>query len=186
MHGLVSLLPEPFYQRVESAWKTLEDEVGLHGIRVTPYPHFSWQIAEDYDLEQLHSSLEQIAAKTKPFRVYTTGLGLFTGPRPVIFIAVVKTPELMRFHSRVWESALDTSKAASLYYSPEQWMPHISLAYEDVTPENIGVAMKKLAFQPYTWEMQVDNFAFIYEPKGVIGRLRFKIPFADHIGDGSF
>jgi 2'-5' RNA ligase len=178
MHGLVSLLPDPFYQKVESTWQTLESEMGLRGIRVTPYPHFSWQIAEDYDLDRLQPILEEIASQTKPFPAHTTGIGLFTGPRPVIFIAVVKTPELMQFHSLVWERILGTSTAASPYYSPEIWVPHISLAYEDVTSENVGEVMKKLAFQSYTWEMQVDNFAFIYEPQGVIGRLRFKIPFA--------
>jgi hypothetical protein len=47
-----------------------------------------------------------------------------------------------------------------------------------VTLENIGEVMKKLAFQNYEWKMQVDNFAFIYEPQGAIGQLRFKIPFA--------
>ncbi len=178
MHGLVSLLPDPFYKQVESTWQRLESEMGLRGIRVTPYPHFSWQIAEDYDLDRLQPILEQIASQTKPFPAYTAGIGLFTGPRPVIFISLVKTPELMQFHSLVWEHVLGTSTAASPYYSPENWVPHISLAYEDVTSENIGEVMKKFAFQSYTWEMQVDNFAFIYEPKGIIGRLCFKIPFA--------
>lgn len=178
MHGLVSLLPEPFYQQVESIWQSLENELGLRGIRVTPYPHFSWQIAEDYDLDRLQPILEQIASHTKPFPAYTTGIGLFTGVRPVIFISLVKTPELMRFHSLVWERVLGTSTAASPYYSPENWVPHISLAYEDVTRENIGEVMKKLAFRSYSWEMQVDNLAFICEPQGVIGQLRFKIPFA--------
>ncbi len=178
MHGLVSLLPEPFYQRVEGIWQSLESEVGLSGIRVTPYPHFSWQIAEDYDLERLKPILGQIASRTKPFAVHTTGIGLFTGPKPVIYISLVKTLELMRFHSLVWESVLETSAGASPHYRPGGWMPHISVAYGDVTPENIGEVMKKLAFQTFVWEMQVDNFAFIYEPQGAIGQLRFKIPFA--------
>jgi 2'-5' RNA ligase len=177
MHGLVSLLPQPFYEKVEHIWQSLEKEVGLSGIQVAPYPHFSWQIAEDYDLERLKPTLDRIASQTKPFAVHTTGIGLFTGLTPVIYIALVKTFELMRFHSLVWESVLETSTGASPYYQPGSWMPHISLAYGDVTPENIGEAMKKLAFQPYVWEMQVDNFAFIYEPQGAIGQLHFRIPF---------
>lgn len=178
MQGLVSLLPEPLYQKVEGIWQTLESEAGLNGIRVTPYPHFSWQIAEDYNLERLRPILEQIASQTKPFSVRTNGIGLFCGESPVIYIALVKTLELVRFHSKVWESTLGTSSTASPYYSPGNWVPHISLAYGDVTVENIGQAMKKLAFQSYAWEMQVDNFTFIYEPQGEIGQIRFKIPFA--------
>jgi 2'-5' RNA ligase len=177
MHGLVSLLPEPFYQQVEQLWQSLENDIGLKGIRVTPYPHFSWQIAEDYDLERLKPLLEQIASQTQPFPAHTSGIGVFSGERPVIYIALVKTPELMRFHSVVWDYTLGASNAASPYYSPENWVPHISLAYGDVTIENIGAAIKKLAFQSYAWEMQVDNFAFIYEPQGATGKIRFKIPF---------
>jgi 2'-5' RNA ligase len=177
MHGLVSLLPEPFYQQVERLWQSLENETGLNGIRVTPHPHFSWQIAEDYDLERLKPILERIASQTQPFSVHTSGIGLFSGARPVIYIALVKTLELIQFHSMVWESTLGTSNAASPYYSPGNWVPHISLAYGDVTSENIGAAIKKLAFQSYAWEMQVDNFAFISEPEGTIGQLGFKIPF---------
>jgi 2'-5' RNA ligase len=178
MHGLVSLLPEPFYQQVEGIWQTLEGEAGLNGIRVTPYPHFSWQNAQDYDLERLQPILEQIASQTRPFAVRTSGIGLFCGEQPVIYIALVKTLELMRFHSMVWDSILGTSSAASPYYSPGNWVPHISLAYGDVTIENIGQTMKSLAFQSYAWEMQVDNFAYIYEPQGAIGQIRFRIPFA--------
>ena len=177
MHGLVSLLPEPFYKQVEQIWQTLESAAGLNGIRVTPYPHFSWQIAEDYDLERLKPILERIASQTQPFAVHTSGIGLFSGERPVIYIALVKTLELMRFHSMVWEKALETSSMASPYYSPGNWVPHISLAYGDVTIENLGQTMKILAFQSYAWEMQIDNFAFIYEPQGEIGQIRFKIPF---------
>lgn len=178
MHGLVSLLPEPFYQQVEGIWQTLESEAGLHGIRVTPYPHFSWQIAEDYDLERLQPIVERIASQTRPFAVRTSGIGLFSGEQPVIYIALVKTLELMRFHSMVWDSILGTSSAASPYYSPGNWVPHISLAYGDVTIENIGKTMKNLAFQSYAWEMQIDNFAYIYEPQGTIGQIRLRIPFA--------
>jgi 2'-5' RNA ligase len=178
MHALVSLLPEPFYRQVERIWQSLESEVGLRGIQVTPYPHFSWQIAEDYDLERLKPILEGIASQTKPFQVRTTGIGLFTGPRPVVYISLVKTLELMRFHSLVWESTLETSTTASPDYNPGNWLPHISLAYADVTLANIGAVMKILAFQNLEWEMKVDNFAFIYEPQGAIGQLRLKIPFA--------
>ncbi len=40
MHGLVSLLPEPHYTRVENIWQELETRFGLSGIQVTPYPPF--------------------------------------------------------------------------------------------------------------------------------------------------
>lgn len=177
MHGLVSLLPEHHYKRVEGIWQDLEDDFGLAGIRVTPYPHFSWQIAETYDVEALARIAQTIAAESRPFLVRTSGLGLFSGPRPVIYIPVVKTAELLAFHAQVWERCQSAAQGLSPFYSPDQWMPHISLAYTDVTESNIGPVLRWLAFVPFQWEFTVDNLAFIEEPAGEVGRLAFQVPF---------
>jgi 2'-5' RNA ligase len=174
MHGLVSLLPTPYYERVEDLWNELEDTFGLRGIRVTPYPHFSWQIAGEYDFAALEAAIGRITAETPPFNVRTAGLSLFTGPRPVLYIPVVKDEPLLKLHARIWEAALAASQDASPYYSPPAWMPHISLAYEDLTPENIGAVMEALAFRSFAWEMTIDNIALIYEPDGETGALKFK------------
>jgi 2'-5' RNA ligase len=181
MHGLVSLLPEPFYARVASIWQELARDFGLVGIQVTPYPHFSWQIAEDYDLERLEALTQEIAAQAAPFVVHTAGLALFTGEKPVIYIPVVKTARLLAFHAQVWERTEKVSSGRSVYYAPESWMPHISLAYEDVEREKIGRVMERLAFQTFNWEIIVDNIALIYEPTGEIGKLRFKYPFTSSL-----
>jgi 2'-5' RNA ligase len=176
MHGLVTLLPQPHYAQVESIWDALEARFDLRGIRVTPYPHFSWQIGEHYPEAELRAALEEIAARTPPFTATTTGLGLFSGPRPVIFIPVVKSPALTALHRALWERLLPICQGGSPYYSPENWVPHISLAYDDVTPGRLGPVMEYLAFETYNWEMTVDNIAFIYEPAGATGQLTLRCP----------
>lgn len=175
MHGLVSILPIPYYEQVELLWEELEVEHNLQGIRVTPYPHFSWQIARDYDIERLKINVQDIAQTSRPFMVRSTGLGLFTGPSPVIYIPVVKDAALINLHTKLWESTQASSQGLSPFYSPEAWMPHISLAYEDVKPSNIGAVMEKLAFRSFTWEMNIDHIALIYEPEGQIGTLKFRM-----------
>jgi len=177
MHGLVSLLPSPYYEEVELLWEMLGEDFDLQGIRVTPYPHFSWQIAQAYDFEKLESAVREVARQTKPFKVRTTGIGLFTGSRPVIFIPVVKDEQLVRFHAQIWERVLPASTGHSPYYQPKSWVPHISLAYEDVRPDNIGGIMHRLAFNEYNWEVEIDNISLIYEPDGEIGALKFRHPF---------
>lgn len=172
MHGLVSLLPEPFYARVETIWQELETRFGLSGIQVTPYPHFSWQIGEDYPQNLLDEAAQNVSASTPPLTVTTGGLGLFTGERPVIYISVVKTPTLSAVHKLIWERFKNVCNGVSPLYSPESWMPHISIAYEDVTAKNIGPVMQWLAFQDFNWEMTIDNISFICEPSGTIGTLQ--------------
>jgi 2'-5' RNA ligase len=175
MHGLVSLLPKPSYRQVQDIWETLAKEHGLRGIRVTPYPHFSWQIAKEYDFDRLEDIIAEIGLKTPPIIVHTAGLGLFSGNCPVIYVSVVKDPNLMRLHADIWGAVQPAAQDLSPYYAPSAWMPHISLAYEDVTPTNIGPVVQRLAYQSLAWEMRVDNIALIYEPEGQIGALKFQI-----------
>ncbi|MEJ2706444.1 MAG: 2'-5' RNA ligase family protein [Anaerolineales bacterium] len=177
MHGLVSLLSQPHYQKVQQIWDELEQECGLEGIRVTPYPHFSWQIAADYDMHKLRQVMENIAANTTPFNVFTTGLGIFTGSKPVIFVPLVKSTQLMNFHDLVWESVKSLGRDISPYYDPSSWIPHISLAYEDVDESNISAVINKLVFETYNWEISVDNISLIYEPEGEIGKLKYNFHF---------
>jgi len=169
MHGLVSLLDSKYYAKVEDIWQELEDDCGLTGIHVTPMPHFSYQIAEDYHWNKLKSLLAQIAAETKPFSVKTCGLALFTGYNPVLYIPVVRTRALSDFHQLIWGLITPISTDPSLHYSPSFWMPHISLAYQDITLENLHCLMEKLAFITFNWEITIDNLSLIYEPEGSVG-----------------
>ncbi len=174
MHGLVSLLDKEHYQQVESLWQMLEKECGLTGIQATPFPHFSWLIASDFDWSALEIALQEITSQTSPFTAHTTGLGSFSGVNPVIFIPVVRTAELSALHRQVWESVRPHAIDISPFYSPDNWLPHISLAYADVTPDNIPCVMQKLAFRTYNWQIQVDNISFIHGPEGHIGEIRYQ------------
>jgi 2'-5' RNA ligase len=180
MDGLVSLLPEPYYQRVESIWNELKDTFQLTGILVTPYPHFSWQISENYDDERLKEVIRQLASEAQRFSVRTSGIGIFSGPQPVIYIPIVKNRALIEFHARIWERAAPTAVGGSPspYYHPDHWMPHISLAYSDIHENNIAKVMTYLAFKSYDWEMEIDNLSFISEPSGTIGQLKYHFKFS--------
>jgi len=177
MYGVVSLLPQPFYDRVEGLWKELEEE-GLHGVWVTPYPHFSWQVAETYAEEDLAQTLRELARQTAPFDVHTAGLGLFGGEQPVLYIAVVKSPELMAFHQRLWTALAPLSQGLIPYYAPPNWMPHITLACTDLGRQNIGAVMRRLLGRDYHWQFTVDQMVCVYEPQGTVGVLRFPTKFS--------
>jgi 2'-5' RNA ligase len=174
MHGLVSLLDSQHYHLVEEIWRELERDCGLTGIQVTPFPHISWKIAADYDFEALKGVVQEIAAETMPFTITVNGLGIFTNEAPVVYLSVVRTAPLSVLHAKIWARVLPISTDVSPYYAPEQWMPHISLAYTDVTCENLPCVLEKIAFRPFSWQVGVDNIAFIHEPNGEIGEKWFE------------
>lgn len=185
MHGLVSLLDKTHYALVKEIWQELETDCGLTGIQVTPLPHFSWQIAEDYDWGALELALGEIAAGCQPFSVRTAGLALFTGEIPVVYIPVVRTRELSELHELIWQRLAALSTEPSPYYAPARWMPHISLAYGDVEPSKLSCLMDTLAHRTFNWEIEIDNLTLIYEPVGTVGQIRYKFEFGEKELDGS-
>jgi len=86
---------------------------------------------------------------------------------------------LSELHEKIWTRLKPISTKASPFYAPENWMPHISLAYADLTPENLPCVMPKLAFRNLHWQIQIDNLTFIHEPDGEIGEKRFEFKFGE-------
>lgn len=177
MYAIVSLLEVSADARIQAIWRDLETECQLKGIRITPIPHFSWQIAENYDLPALKKVLRQIAATTRPFVVRTAGLGIFTRPDPVIYIALTKDQTMLNLHDLIWNETQNIVRNLGTYYASEYWMPHITIAYSDVNPKNIGCALNKLAFQSLEWEIKINNLALVYQLADQVGKLNDRFEF---------
>lgn len=163
MHGIVSLLDEDHYEMVEDIWAGLASSLGVRGIYTTPFPHFSYHVAEHYDLAAMETVLHDFAARTAPFDILTTGLGIFTeGLNPVIYVNVARSPTLSRLNAELWPLLTEASTGIAEYYHPHQWVPHITLAQGDVSRENLGDAIRILSTWDFTWQIHIDNIAVLF------------------------
>ena len=176
MHGIVSLLDNKHYQLVEDLWAKLEREFAVRGVYITPYPHFSYQIAQDYNVAQLEPILQRFASGRATFQVKTSGLSIFTGSHPVLYIPVVRSPELTRFHQELWPDISTAGSGISDYYQPANWMPHITIGFGDINKENLSHIVRSLAERDFGWEIAVDNVALIYD-MGTKQELRSRFAF---------
>jgi hypothetical protein len=93
MQGVVSLLDPEHHRLVKGLWAELKRNFGVSRVYQAPEPHFSYQLARYYNEKSLEPILRQHAAGKTPFQVRTAGLGIFSGPHPVIYIPVVRSPE---------------------------------------------------------------------------------------------
>jgi len=82
MKAIVSLLDEEHWRRTTDLWAELEREFGLRGVYITPFPHFSYHVAQVYDEDELGLILEQIARHLQVFQIRASGLGIFSGRVP--------------------------------------------------------------------------------------------------------
>jgi hypothetical protein len=164
MHGVVSLLDNKHYQLVEDLWVELAREFAVSSVNVPSYPHVSYQVARRYNVKSLEPVLRRFAASKTSFQVRTGGLDIFPGPHPVLYIPVVRSPELTQFHEALWQEICSTGSGIQDYYHPAHWVPHITIGIGDMKKDNLSRIVGLLAERDLTWEMTVDNIALIYEP----------------------
>lgn len=166
MHGLISLLDKTHEALVHQIWQELEESCGTTGVLVTPFPHFSWLVASDFDWPALEKALQEISGSILPFTVRTTGLAMFTGQSPVIYVPVVRTGELSHIHEMLWDEIRPLGMDVSPIYSPEFWMPHITLGIGDVTSENLPCLIQLLSSRSFSWEIKIDNISIGFQNVG--------------------
>ncbi len=162
MNGIVSLLDSKHNQLVEELWAELDREFSVHGVYITPFPHFSYHVAQDYDVDKVEPVLQRITSNITTFKVRTSGLGVFTGTSPVLYIPVVRSFELTQLHQELWQEISPVSSGIQEYYHPYQWMPHITAGFGDISKNNLSEIIHLLAERDFNWEFTVNNIAFIY------------------------
>ncbi|MGC1376537.1 MAG: 2'-5' RNA ligase family protein [Anaerolineales bacterium] len=173
MDGLISLLDSQHYKLVESIWNELEKECGLAGVKVTPYPHFSWQIGAEYAGQQTEQAIKAVAGQMRRFTVYTAGLGIFSGPNPVVYIPIIRNPKLNRLHAKLWKQLQPSAKGLSPFYSPQKWMPHITIIFENENARSVLCGLEMLTFRSFAWEIEVNNISYASQSDGQITTLKY-------------
>lgn len=166
MRGVVSLLDDVTYSQVEGLWAELETRFDVRGVYVTPYPHFSYHIAPHYQTQLILEALAHISRTTAAFPVVTTGIAIFTGPSPVIYIPVAPSLALLTLHQAIYTAVQPFSQQASSYYTPNLWFPHIPVGFADITPRNLGPIVTWLNRQTFAWQITVNNLCFIDDRDG--------------------
>jgi 2'-5' RNA ligase len=177
MHGVVSLLDDTHYALVENLWAEISRELGLKDFYKTPFPHFSYHVATHYDLTMLSLALKRLAANQPPFKVRTAGLGLFSGPQPVLYLALTRTSALSAFQQLVWQEVAPTASNGVGYYHPEQWMPHITLADGEGFKAHLPDVIRFLGYRSFQWEITLNNLALIYD-NGATQEVGLQVPFS--------
>jgi len=162
VNALVSLLNHDRAEEVRSIEWELESRFGVTCQYVKPFIHFSYHVvADEYDLDHLGPTLDELSASRAPFRVRTTGTGVFTGSQPVIFIGVSRTPELDALHQTLWDTCTPGFGVGLPYYAPDAWSPHVTLARGARAGENLPEILEYLGELDLEWEINVDNLAVI-------------------------
>ncbi len=173
MQGVVSLLDAPDQDRIAELHGLIERATGLPGLCVTPIPHFSYHVADEYDPEVLAATLLSFSASNPGFRVRTSGLGVCTGRHTVVYIPIVRGPVLTAVHHVLWRHLSLAASGVSDLYHPDNWLPHITLVDNPALAAHLPEVMALLEGLDLRWELAVNNVALLYGEGEALG-VRFR------------
>ena len=176
MQAIATTLDPDSEAAIQSLWQRFEANCGLVGIESMALAHFSWMSADAFQHEPLNEALAAIAHEQAPFAVYTAGLGIFTGPHPIVYVPVAKSAALLALHQTLWEAARPFAITPNLLYDPERWMPHITLAYQNSDAARLGCAVSDIAFQAVELTIWVDELVLLGHTMGQ-GEVICRYPF---------
>ena len=175
MYGVVSLLDNKHYQLVKDLCTELAREFAASGVYIPSYPHISYQVTRRYTVKSLEPVLQRFAASKTSFQVQAGGLDIFTGPYPVLYIPVVRSPELTQFHAEIWQEISSMASGIEDYYRPAHWVPHITICIGNMKKDNLSPIVRLLAEYNFNWQMTVDNITLMYDSIFTLFRTRISM-----------
>ncbi len=161
MYAIISELDPNAATTVSGLWQQLCLACGLTEIYHLPTPHFTWFLADHLDSDIVIPLVKRLTTNLNSFQVHTFGLGIFTGEKPVLYLPIVKSAEMIRLHREIWNQIQPYGDEVQQYYSPRLWVPHITLALKDLTEENLACAVNSIAFEPIELFIKVGHIALV-------------------------
>ena len=152
MPAVIALLDAASRGRVEALFARMEADFGVGRGFVGGVPHITFHVAEYAFDARAHEAVAGVASTTAPFAMASSGFGVFTGPEPVVFVNVARSPEAAVLASRL---AASLGGGTSTFYEARRWAPHITLAHGNLEGADLPGLLGWLAGVPLSWELPV-------------------------------
>ncbi|HEY9709209.1 MAG TPA: 2'-5' RNA ligase family protein [Oculatellaceae cyanobacterium] len=123
---------------------------------ITLQPPFEWQLDS---LSVLEESLSRFASDRSSIPITLSGFSAFA-PR-VIYINVLKTPELLTLQADLMayvEASLEIVEATS---KKRPFAPHMTVAFQDLKRQNFNVAWREFQHRPLQFEFTASNLTLL-------------------------
>ena len=177
MYGIVTIVEGAEGAQITRAWEELRAKHGPEATRGHNLPHFSYHVADDYDLTALERLLTRLAGTYAAFDVRLAGIGtLGHGSHRIVYLNVVRSPALASLQDALWDAASAASTGVIDHYHRDVWSPHVTLGDHPILLEQFPELARHLGGAPVPDRFRVDNLAVIEEmPYGHEVRLRVSL-----------
>jgi hypothetical protein len=160
-YGIAALLDETGTEFIQSIWHDFEREFGIKHPFANPVPHITHIQAEEIRQDDLQTALTSFAANQAPYTLHASGLGIFTGEKTAVYVALVRNLQLNKIHSRLINTLYSTIEGMSEDHLINYWMPHISLLIPGMAEEQLTDVMRFLVGKSFKRDVTVNRLALL-------------------------
>jgi 2'-5' RNA ligase len=161
VYAVVSHLSGEAQAEALATWELLERRYGVRAARAAVHPHMTYVVGEGDDPQALSGQLAVIAAATPALTVTLDGMGMFSGPPPVIFLRVVHDAALARAYAQIVEAVRRAGLTLWPHYAPDAWVPHVTLALRDVPPPAVPAILSDLGRRRCRFRTPIDDIRLV-------------------------
>lgn len=174
MQALIAEFDEKSNAKLRELWIEVGMSCGKEAEVKFPYPHFTWQGAGSYAVEDFEKALLKAFENHSSFIIKLAGLGIFTNQTPILYLNMVKTPLVCAIHQKI--TCLSKSYVTELedYWLPDNWMPHLTLVEPGTSTKLLRGLMPCLMERPLDWVIEVVSFSLYSDEEGEWNR-KFQI-----------
>ncbi len=146
---LVSVLEDKPYKEVREIWRMLKRKYNCSRVWSFPHSHIAFQGAKTDDIRQLKRDFRGMVSKIKPFQIEVKSVIRFDGK--VICLRLEKTDALTKLKCLLNRFLKDNCQSLLGYFTPEKWVPHVTLAMDDLSKSDfrrawVEIKQKRIAF----------------------------------------
>ena len=164
--------------KIHNIWNELDFACEMNQVKFAPIPHFSYMTYKSVNNPiGLQQTMLDLGNEISPFEIQISGLGIFQGPSPILYLPIVKTKFLFDIHSKILGSISPYIAEASDFYKENNWIPHITLAIRDINLDNLSCAVDRCMQFDLSFRLKIDHLAILYmddETFGINSRFALK------------
>ncbi|MEH7113276.1 2'-5' RNA ligase family protein [Neobacillus niacini] len=159
--GIASIMTGIERDEVLRYWNVFETEYNSIGVQSFDHPNLGFQAGRCSNIDSLKDELSNLCAALSPFEVIVEGFGFFEAPSKVVYLKVNKTDGLLELHKKINKSLAEYCKDLFEFYTPENWVPHITLAMDDLSETGFNDFKKRYKDYLPSFKQTISNLALV-------------------------
>jgi 2'-5' RNA ligase len=157
--GILSIIEDRPYKEVKRLWKLFEKQYNSIGVQTFNHPNVTFQGGEVTDIKVLTREFRDLAVEIEPFKIDVDGFGSFD--KRVIYLRVKKSREIARINEVVNQRLKSRCVTVFEEYTPERWIPHITVAMDDLLESEFDRAWSSLSGVKFEFEQKLHNICLV-------------------------